>query len=358
MESLLIPEHALGRLRAAKAAMGDKNDIQKILSARDEVIARYSPSFQPDKIDKIEESVLRSFLYFENNQHWSGLNRQVNRICVDMPTTRRALSDLVDESRPISDRLHLVSSIKGMGKGIITAILHVAYPDKYGVWNNTSDDGLAQLGLSPQLARGASFGERYAAINHILVALSQELKVDLWTLDTLWWFLKSGDDTDNDSEVQATGVSIAAADDNKSTRFLLERHLHDYMLDNWSRLDLAQDWVIYSRDGEPEAGYEFRTPVGRIDLLARHKTDRRWLVIELKRNKSSDAVVGQLLRYIGWVRRHLAHDGENVDGLIIATEGDMQLHYALDAVPFLSFKSYEVEFRLKEGPSFESFAKM
>lgn len=44
-------------------------------------------------------------------------------------------------------------------------------------------------------------------------------------------------------------------------------------------------------------------------------------MIELKRDKSSDAVVGQILRYMGWVQKHLAENGELVSGLIIATEG-------------------------------------
>ena len=116
-------------------------------------------------------------------------------------------------------------------------------------------------------------------------------------------------------------------------------------------------WRTRPRLSPVDAGYEFVTPVGRIDLLARHKRDPRWLVIELKREKSSDAVVGQVLRYMGWVKRHLVEGGETVEGLVVATEGDPQLHYALDVVPSVSFKSYEVEFRLRNGPAFEEFAK-
>jgi len=353
-----IPENAMGRLRAAKAAMLDRQDTREILEAKDEVLARYSPVFQPDTIATIDEDVLRSFLYIENNRHWSGLNRQVNRVCGDMPTTRAALAHLVDESRPIADRMQPVTDIKGMGKGIITAILHVAYPDQYGVWNNTSHDGLLELGLLPQTPRGASFGERYAAVNEVLLHLAAALDVDLWTLDAVWWFLHSdAEDEDTDQPAPITPDAPTQTPNNKTTRFALERHLHDYMFDNWDMLDLAQDWDIYTRDGEPEAGYEFRTPIGRIDLLAKHKREARWLVIELKREKSSDAVVGQVLRYIGWVQKHLIENGETVEGLVVATEGDPQLHYALEVVPSVSFKSYEVEFRLKNGPTFEEFAK-
>lgn len=358
MTLISIPESALGQLRAAKAAMVDDAQIKDILEAKDEVLARYRPAFQPGRVEAIEEDVIRSFLRFENNQHWTGLHRQVNRICADMDKTRLALGALVDETRPVADRMQPVTDIKGMGKGIITAILHVAYPDQYGVWNNTSHDGLAEVGLLPQAPRGASFGTRYADVNNVLVALAEALDVDLWTLDTIWWYLGS-DQPNEDAEEPATSPDevIPTASYAKTTRFALERHLHDYMFDNWDMLDLAQDWDIYTRDGEPEAGYEFRTPIGRIDLLARHKREPRWMVIELKREKSSDAVVGQVLRYMGWIQKHLVEGDEQVEGLVVATEGDPQLHYALEVVPSVSFKSYEVEFRLKDGPTFEEFAK-
>lgn len=357
MSSPIISEFALGRLRVAKAAMADDMDIKKIIDAKDEVIARYGPAFQAGHIDVIDEQVLRSFLYFENNRHWSGLNRQVNRVCADMAKTRAALASLVDESRPISDRMEDAKDIKGMGKGIITAILQVAYPDAYGVWNNTSNDGLIELGLFPELPRGTGFGARYAAVNEVLLGLAEALEVDLWTLDTVWWYLYSEDGEDvSDTTLLAVEERVPEVAV-RSTRFALERHLHDYMFDNWDTLDLAREWAIYSRDGEPEAGYEFRTSIGRIDLLTRHKVEPRWLVIELKREKSSDAVVGQVLRYMGWVRAHLAEEGETVEGLIVATEGDSQLHYAVSAATAVSFKSYEVEFRLKDGPSFDRWQK-
>lgn len=358
MNTHIFSDYALGQLRAAKAAMIDDVEIKEILEAKDEVLARYSPAFQPGQIETLEEDVLRSFLRIENNHHWSGLHRQVNRVCADMDATRAALTKLVNEAHPISDRMQPVTEIKGMGKGIITAILHVAYPAKYGVWNNTSNDGLSDLELLPSFARGASFGERYAAVNDVLVALAMELNVDLWTLDAIWWYLGEDDEAEEVDQSEAPSPetpSLGASP--KTTRFALERHLHDYMFDNWDMLDLAQDWDIYTRDGEPEAGYEFRTPIGRIDLLARHKREPRWLVIELKREKSSDAVVGQVLRYMGWVQRHLVEDDEAVEGLVVATEGDPQLHYALDVVPTVSFKSYEVEFRLKNGPTFKEFSR-
>lgn len=348
-------ENALGRLRAAKASTLDNSKIREIVEAKDNVLARYSPAFQPGAIETIDEDVLRSFLYFENNQHWTGLNRQVNRVCADMDITRAALGDLVDETKPIETRMEAVTKIKGMGKGIITAVLHVAYPNKFGVWNNTSHSSMVALGLMPEMPHGSSFGVRYAAVNEILVELASALETDLWTLDTIWWNFRQdhGDEEGSDSK---SGVKNDLPSPT-TTRFALERHLHDYLFDNWETLDISKEWEIFSKDGEPDAGYEYTTPIGRIDLLAKHKTQPKWLVIELKRHKSSDAVVGQVLRYMGWIKAHFIEEGDSVEGLIVATEGDPQLHYAISAMPALSFKSYEVEFRLKNGPTFEEFEK-
>lgn len=358
MSNIQISEYALGRLRAAKAAMADDIEIRDILDSQEQVVARYGPAFQPDRIGSIEEKVLGSFLYFENNRHWSGLHRQVNRICENMSATRKALADLVDETQSLSIRMQSATNIKGMGKGIITAILHVAYPSRYGVWNNTSGEGLVELDLFPEFPRGASFGERYKAVNDVLLTLARELQVDLWTLDTVWWYLWLDDEDESEAQILSNGTDQTSRDETpRASRFSLERHLHDYMIDNWSSLDLAQDWDIFARDGEPEAGYEFSTPIGRIDLLARHKREPKWLVIELKRHKSSDAVVGQVLRYMGWVQRHLVEQNETVEGLIVATEGDPQLHYALDVVTAVNFKSYEVQFTLKDGPTFEVYKR-
>ncbi len=354
-----IEPSVLGRLRALKEVAKVDGEIREIIDARDEVLARYSPMFQSQEINQISEDALRSFLYFENNKHWTGLNRQVNRVSADMDATRAALASLVDESEPLETRMEPAASIKGLGKGIITAILHVAYPNRYGVWNNTSDAALVELGLMPAIARGAAFGQRYAAINRVLVKVAAALDVDLWTLDALWWLLDDEDAPPEDQDTGATlgsGAVAAMSSSKVKGAFALERHLHFYLLDNWDGLSIAKDWQLYALPGDPEAGYEFATPIGRIDLLAHHRQEPRGLVIELKRQGTSDQVVGQVLRYIGWIKAHHAEPGETVEGLIVARGGDPQLHYAVSAVPGLSFMSYEVEFHLSDGPAFEEFA--
>ena len=294
---MTVSQEALGRIRAAHARARKDEEVRGIIEARDEVFARYSPMFQPGVIGTIDEDEFRSFLYFGNNKHWTGLHRLMNRICADM------------------------------------------------------DAALAALGLVPEFRRGTPIGERYEAVNGVLRDIAAEVNVDLWTLDAIWWALDR--ETDNGHEPPGP---VGPLPESRS-QFVLERHLHLYLFENWDNLSLARDWEIFSDAGDPETGYEFSTPIGRIDLLARHRREKKWLVIELKRGKSSDEAAGQTLRYIGWVKAHLAEPGEEVRGLIVAHEGDPKLHYAVSAIQELSFMSYEVEFRLKEGPAFNGAGK-
>lgn len=339
---------ALAQLRQAKAACEKNDQISAIIQARDIVISRFQPMLRPESISDLSEEAIRPFFYFEHNKHWSGLNRQVNRVCSDMDVFRNTLKVLVDETAPIEDRLNMiVGTIKGLGKGILTAFLHVAYPEKYGVWNNTSHAGLLAVGLMPQFPRGASFSTRYKMINEVLVHLADVLKIDLWTLDALWWMASLG------AEEAGEEQEIDLQEKDNATQFALERHLHDFLVDNWSSTDLGKEWEIYSQDGEPEAGDEFVCDVGRIDILARHKTEKdRWLVVELKRGRLSDKVVGQILRYMGWVQDRMCLGGRGtVNGLIISSEMDEKMYYAVKAVPNLSFMSYQIDFRLVQPKS-------
>jgi restriction system protein len=73
------------------------------------------------------------------------------------------------------------------------------------------------------------------------------------------------------------------------------------------------------------------------------------LVIELKKGRESDKVVGQILRYMGWVRDNLCREGEDVKGLIIYKDVDERLAYALGMVQdIVQVKRYSVNFQLSD----------
>jgi hypothetical protein len=316
----------------------------EIVATRDQVFARYKPVFSSDHIATLTKDEFTSFLYFENNRHWSGLYRTGLGAAADMKTLRQALAILLDERRPIGDRFpEAVGMVIGLGKAIATGILTVAYPDKYGVWNNTSEAALRQIGLWANLEKGEGSGGRYVKINDLLARLSQDLGIDLWTLDALWWFLLEPERLPH-STPEAAGEVVQAGGE----RFGLERQLEEFLLENWDRTPLAKEWSIYRAPDDPEVGNQFPTDVGRIDILAVHKKKAAFLVVELKRNQSTDQTVGQALRYVGWVKKHLARDGQSVEALIIAHKADKDAHYALSTLPNVKMMTYEVEFRLKD----------
>ena len=90
--------------------------------------------------------------------------------------------------------------------------------------------------------------------------------------------------------------------------------------------------------------------VGSIDILAVEPTSKSFVVIELKKGRPSDAVIGQILRYMGWVKQNLCTGGQGVRGLIICRDPDPKLSYALEMTNNINVRYYSVSFKLKEIP--------
>jgi restriction system protein len=127
--------------------------------------------------------------------------------------------------------------------------------------------------------------------------------------------------------------------------FAMEKHLEDFLVKNWAQTELAQDFLIYEEDGEL-VGQQYATDAGPIDILAMSKDGQRLLVVELKRGRASDVVVGQILRYMGYVKEQIAEPHQSVQGAIIALDDDKKLRWALAVVPSIGFYRYQVNFKL------------
>lgn len=140
-------------------------------------------------------------------------------------------------------------------------------------------------------------------------------------------------------------VLVGGAEVEDVSSFALEKHLEDFLVENWSQTELGQDFEIYNEDGEP-FGKQYPTDTGPLDILAISKDKKRLLVVELKKGRASDAVVGQTLRYMGFVRDELAEKGQTVQGVIIAHEDDQRIRRALSMTPGITFYLYQVSFKL------------
>jgi len=127
--------------------------------------------------------------------------------------------------------------------------------------------------------------------------------------------------------------------------FAMEKHLEAFLTANWEHTELGKTYSVFEADGE-KVGQQFETPAGPIDILAISKDRKRLLVVELKRGRTSDVVVGQILRYMGYAKSEIAKPEQTVEGIIIALEDDQKLRWALAAVPSVKFYRYEVRFKL------------
>ena len=72
------------------------------------------------------------------------------------------------------------------------------------------------------------------------------------------------------------------------------------------------------------------------------------MVFELKLSKGADRAVGQLLRYMGWVKMKLAKD-KKVRGVLVANKMDDKIKYAILSTNDIELFEYEMKFELKKS---------
>ncbi len=128
----------------------------------------------------------------------------------------------------------------------------------------------------------------------------------------------------------------------------MEKHLEDFLVQNWAQTELGKEYDIYQEEGE-DVGQQYPTDTGPLDILAISKDKKVLLVVELKKGKASDAVVGQALRYMGYVQEELVEEGQTVRGVIIALEDDARIRRALKMAPSIVFYRYQISFKLIPG---------
>ena len=127
--------------------------------------------------------------------------------------------------------------------------------------------------------------------------------------------------------------------------FVMETHLEDFLVKNCAQTDLGKEYDIFEEDGQ-KVGQQYQTDTGPLDILAVRKDKKALLVVELKKGRASDVVVGQALRYMGYVQEELAEEGQTVKGVIIALEDEQKIRRALSVVPTIDFYRYQISFKL------------
>lgn len=142
-----------------------------------------------------------------------------------------------------------------------------------------------------------------------------------------------------EEEIIATEIENSS----EENEFAYERDLQHFLAKNLTLIEPGL--TLYTEEGI--AGLEF--PVGSrfIDILAKDKGNN-YVIIELKVSRGYDRVVGQVLRYMAWIRRNHAEQNQKVRGVIIAREITEDLLLACSETQNVDLFEYNLSVTLKK----------
>jgi hypothetical protein len=105
---------------------------------------------------------------------------------------------------------------------------------------------------------------------------------------------------------------------------------------------------IHTNDGGGASGARFETSVGQIDLLARDQA-AGWVVVMVAEPSQGKEIVGDMLQLMGWVRKHLSAEGQEVRGIVLVDSLPEDLGYAAAAVAdTVEFNRYRIGVTLEK----------
>ena len=132
-------------------------------------------------------------------------------------------------------------------------------------------------------------------------------------------------------------------EEENGNEFAYEKDLQNFLAKN---LSLIEHGLSLYKDDDI-TGIEF--PVGSrfIDILATD-TNNNYVVIELKVSRGYDRVVGQILRYMAWIRKNHAEENQKVRGIIIARKITNDLLLACSEANHIELYEYNLSITLNK----------
>ncbi|PIS31063.1 hypothetical protein COT42_01845 [Candidatus Saganbacteria bacterium CG08_land_8_20_14_0_20_45_16] len=318
---------------------------------------------QPNLIQKLSDNELEAkFLeYYKSGgglQHLNQIYR--DRIIRDKNRFRKTISYLLNEDVDIKKRMDEVLEggyrIEGMGKAAVTSFLMDFNPEKYCLWNNKTMMGFSVIGWDVY-RESDSWGIAYVKVMEALqklIDLKPEFNMTFLDMDLFLHTISAEEEggkavifiTEGKDIPKLTATAREQIHrETETMEFAMEKYLEEFIEANFDKIDFGAKLELYQ--DEENSGRQYPTPIGNIDLLAVDKARKEFVIIELKKGRSSDVVIGQILRYMGWIKENLAKD-HNVRGIIIVKERDKRLEYALKLMPNADLFKYNVSFTIEK----------
>lgn len=177
---------------------------------------------------------------------------------------------------------------------------------------------------------------------------SQPLKNTLGAIGTL------SDITHQSIEIEALlsgdNVRVESIQANvDQSEFALEKHLEDFLIENWNNTEFGTEYKLMTDEDGGLIAQQYQTEVGPLDIIAIKNDRSEILILELKKGRSGDAVVGQMLRYITAIKKEVAEPNQNIRAVILTGQDDKKIRYALEALNGLvEFMVYKINFSINK----------
>ena len=292
----------------------------------------------------------RMFKEIKNNNKLCDL---LNKIFLENDDNQRTI--LIDELYRINEGKK--NSLTGKSGNAINAFLCAFNPTK-NISVVSLNDGIKVIGyfnfIDISDFDNATQGKKIVLSNRVIMdgfrslginATPRTISVFLYASDIkdYWKPDKEDGTTSGGKSGQTRGVTQETSD---IELFYMESQLEDFLIENWDKTELGNKYDLIEENGEI-VSQQYKTDIGKIDILVQDKKTKQYVVIELKKNQTSDDTVGQLARYMGWLEE-CKTGGELTKGIIIAARYDNRLYYALKKVKDAEVYLYRVNFNLEE----------
>lgn len=177
---------------------------------------------------------------------------------------------------------------------------------------------------------------------------SQSLKNTLGAIGTL------SDITHQSVEIEAllSGDVIRVESIQSSVdqaEFALEKHLEDFLIENWNNTEFGANYKLMTDEDGGLIAQQYQTEVGPLDIIAIKNDKSEILILELKKGRSGDAVVGQMLRYITAIKKEVAEPNQKIRAVILTGQDDRKIRYSLEPLNgLIEFMVYKISFTINK----------
>ncbi|MBZ5511854.1 MAG: endonuclease NucS [Acidobacteriia bacterium] len=344
MNKFQFTEEQINSLNAAKASLNtpkaldwaadeEKAEVLTAAVLNDESF-KNGQDLSPDTLDEL----FSNMKCFSRNRNLSNLLYRKN----GLETFNAKLRSLIHGAQPFPQRVNDFFKMQLIGLQTMSQFLVVSNTREYpfvtaqtkegiGVSSEQDEQALDDALELFKVTNKDAFLDRtldYLRDYVIFRAVKNAFKLEKYTtVNNLLWFAFGGNAGEE-------GGPEEVIKDYGAIR--MENDLRDYLAAN----------IFLVEKGLTLVGKEYDTrEAGRIDLLCKDKSGAH-VVIELKKGRIGHEVVGQALKYIGWVQKNL---NKKARGIIIVNEPDDKLNYAaLPLGELVKVKFYKVSFDISD----------